>query len=148
MNWSIADFVVMGAVLAALVAGLVWLFVGRDRYRRGGIVVGAATPLLLLVVNGAVGIIGEPDDPANAMFLVVIGFALAGAVAVRFRSAGLGRVALLCAALMVAVLLLAQFGRGDAVPGIAYVLALPWLASALLLRRARSSEETATRESA
>ncbi|MEY4375890.1 MAG: hypothetical protein RJB26_440 [Pseudomonadota bacterium] len=61
----------------------------------------------------------------SAADFVVIGFALVGAVAVRFRSGGLGRVAFSCAALMVAVLLLAQFGRGDAVPGIASVLELP-----------------------
>ena len=140
MDWSIGDFVVMGLVLAALFAGMLWWFAGRDRHRRAGIVVGAATPLLLFVVNGAVGIIGEPQDRANRMFLVVVGFALAGACLVRFRTGGLMRVALLSALLTVAVLVLGMLRQGAPVPAIAFVLALPWLVSALLLRVAKGRE--------
>ena len=136
MDWSLGDFVFMGVVLAALSALVAWWFAGRDRYRRGGIVVGAAAPMLLVWINGAVGIIGEPQDPANRMFLVVIGFAVAGACLVRFRTGGLMRVALLSACLTVAVLLLGVLRHGAPVPMAAFVLALPWLVSALLFRRA------------
>lgn len=140
VDWTAGDFAVAALLLATGCAGLEWLFAGQDRHRRAGIVVGAATPLLLVFVNGAVGIVGETGNPANGMFLVIIGFALAGALLVRFRTGGLMAVALICAGLTVAVLLLAQFGRGAAVPAVAYVLTAPWLVSALLLHRAQSRE--------
>ena len=53
--------------------------------------VALATAFILLWVNGAVGIIGDEDNPANFMFMVVILMAIAGAIAARFEAAGMAR---------------------------------------------------------
>ena len=56
-----------------------------------GIAVGVArfAALLVLWINLAVGIIGEPDDLANLMYLGVFAVGAVGALATRFRPRGM-----------------------------------------------------------
>jgi hypothetical protein len=57
---------------------------------------------LLVWTNLAVGIIGEPDELANLMYVGVLAVGILGAITARFRPAGMAR-ALLATALVQAL---------------------------------------------
>ena len=65
--------------------------VARRRYGAGAALAMAAATLLV-AVNGAVGFLGSEQNPANLLFAGVLAVAALGAVAVRFRAAGLAQV--------------------------------------------------------
>jgi hypothetical protein len=90
--WTASDFIFAGAVFA-IVGGTFELAVRKsgNKWYRGGVAVALATAFLLVWINGAVGIIGDEDNPANFMFMVVILMAIAGAIAARFEAAGMAR---------------------------------------------------------
>jgi hypothetical protein len=92
MAWDSADFILV-AILLAAACGAWELAMRRTNnwtYAAGAIVaVGAA--LLLFVVNGAVGFIGNEDDPVNLLFFGIVTLALGGAIIVRFRPEGMAR---------------------------------------------------------
>ena len=90
--WTVADFIFAGAVFA-IVGGTFELAVRKsgNKWYRGGVAAALATAFLLVWINGAVGIIGDEDNPANFMFMVVILMAIAGAIAARFEAAGMAR---------------------------------------------------------
>lgn len=95
VNWSLSDFLVMGALLG--MAGLVLELAtrrSRNLSYRFASAFAVATSFLLVWVNGAVGFLGDEGNPANLMFLGVIMVAIAGAVIVRARSAGMAQVLL------------------------------------------------------
>jgi hypothetical protein len=77
------------------------------------------TGFLLGAVNGAVGIIGSENQPANLLYLGVIAIGLLGAVLARFRPRGMSR-ALLGAAIaqvlvpVIALMLWPQISWGGA----------------------------------
>jgi hypothetical protein len=52
----------------------------------------AGASILLVVANGAVGIIGSEDNPANLMYVAVIAVGVVGASVVRFGAGGMARV--------------------------------------------------------
>jgi hypothetical protein len=92
MAWDSADFILF-AIMIAAACGAWELAMRKSKnlaYAAGAVVaVGAA--LLLFLVNGAVGFIGNEDDPVNFLFFGVITLALGGAIIVRFRPGGLSR---------------------------------------------------------
>jgi hypothetical protein len=90
--WTLSDFIFAGAMFA-IVGGLFELAVrasGSWAYR-GGAAAALATSFLLVWINGAVGIIGNEDNPVNLMFFGVIAAALVGAIVARFRAGGMAR---------------------------------------------------------
>jgi hypothetical protein len=103
-QWSPFDFV-LAAVLLYGTAGLIDLAIrkgGSTAYRFGaGLAVLAA--FLLIWINGAVGIIGNEDNPANLVFFGIIGIALAGSALARFEAKGMARAMLAACALTAAV---------------------------------------------
>ena len=117
VNWSLLDFVVAGALL--LGTGLLYeLAVRKARtvaYRAAaGVGVGAA--FLLTWVNLAVGIIGEPDERANVLYLGVPAVGVIGAVIARLEPRGMGR-ALFATALAQALLAAIALILGWGAPG-------------------------------
>jgi len=90
--WSLGDYIFAGTAFA-IVGATFELVVrsSRNKWHRAGSAMALLTSLLLLWVNGAVGIIGNEDNPANLMFVVVILMALAGSIAAKFESAGMAR---------------------------------------------------------
>ncbi len=90
VNWNLADFVLMGALL--LGAGLAYELVARssDRaaYRTAAGLAVVAT-FLLVWVNGAVGIIG--DSPINLMYFGVSVVLIIGATVSRLKPEGMAR---------------------------------------------------------
>ena len=117
--------------------------VARRRYAAGAAVALAAA-LLLVAVNGAVGFLGSEKNPANLLFAGVLAVAALGAVAVRFRAAGLGQVMTTTALLqgLVGAIALAAGLGAPGWKGVYEVVlgtglfAGPWLLSAWLFRGA------------
>lgn len=135
-GWSLGDSLLLGVLVALAVAAVWWWLAGADRFRRAGLIGFVVAGLVPLWVNGAVGIMGDEDNPANLMFVMVSVFGAIGAALVKFRAAGLARTAQLAAALHVAVVALLWLRGGEGLPAAALLLALPWLLSAALLKRA------------
>jgi hypothetical protein len=102
--------------------------------------------LLLVWINGAVGIIGNEDNPANLMFIGIVAVALAGSVLARFEARGMALAMLVAFALTAAIAVAALalgWGAGDppGAVGLAMLIggfALMWgLSSALFAKAAR-----------
>jgi hypothetical protein len=138
--WTPADFAAAGALIGAV--GIAFEFALRrsaSRACRAAAGLALATGFVLVWLTLAVGLLGSEDDPANLMQGGVLAVAIAGALIVRFRPAGLARAmaaAALAQALAAAVALAAGFGA-DALLVVAF--AVPWLASAWLFRRAATA---------
>jgi hypothetical protein len=145
VNWTPADFIFAGSMFA-LVGGTFELVVRRSGsgWYRGGVAVALGTALLLVWINGAVGIVGDEQNPANLMFLGVIAIALAGSIVCRFRPAGMALAMVLAAAAQALVAVIAFVFRLGAdqppfFPGVIILIAafsIAWLSSAWLFRNA------------
>lgn len=90
VNWTMFDFVLMGVLLfgAALTYELVAALVRSVAYR---VAVGlaVATSVLLVWINGTVGIIG--DGPVNLLYAAVLMVGFVGALIARFQPRGMAR---------------------------------------------------------
>jgi hypothetical protein len=90
VQWSAFDFV-FASVLLFGSAGTIDLAIrkgGSTAYRFGaGLAV--LVSFLLIWINGAVGVIGDEDNPANLMFIAIIMIAAGGAVAAKFEARGM-----------------------------------------------------------
>ena len=154
VQWTTSDFVFAGVILigAGVVAELAVRASSDWSYRIGaGLAVLAS--VLLVWFNGAVGIIGSEDNPANLLYLAVIAAVFIGAVATRFRAEGLARVMICAAVLQVligAVAVMRGWGEGAEnwprpVIVLSIMFALTWLASASLFHRAERALQSADR---
>jgi hypothetical protein len=145
VNWTAFDFAFAAGMLGAVGLGLE-LAVRRTSslpYRAGaGLALAAA--FLLVWVSGAVGIIGSEQEDANLLYAGVLAVALVGALAARFRPAGMawGMAAAALAQILVPVIAAAAWPGVRAlvwspeVPGLTVVFAAIWLGSAWLFRKA------------
>jgi hypothetical protein len=113
--WTLSDYVI-AALMLGVAGGAIELGVrmSRDPFYRAGAGVAVLAAFLLVWVNGAVGFLGDEDNPANLMFAGVIAVALVGATVARFRAPGVARAMLAAAGaqLLVGILALA-FGLGS-----------------------------------
>lgn len=139
MAWDPADFILVATLLAAACAAWeIAMLKTRNWAYAGGAVVAAGAAFLLFLVNGAVGFIGNEDDPVNLLFFGVVTLALGGAIVVRFRAEGLARTMAVTAGAQVAIGALASAMVPD-LRGFAFGTAMfvpLWLLSAWLFRRA------------
>ncbi|HEX8256240.1 MAG TPA: hypothetical protein VF589_01295 [Allosphingosinicella sp.] len=145
VQWDAADFVLLGTMLAAAGGGyeLAARMSGNWAYRAGaGLALAAA--FTLVWINLAVGVIGSEDNPANLVYGGVLGVALVGALAARFRAEGMARaMAATALAQMVAAPIAIAAGLGPLPAGAALELAALngcfaaiWLGSGWLFRKA------------
>lgn len=115
--WTLFDFLIMGGLLGGL--GLVLELTVRassDVFYRAAVAVALAAAFLLVVINGAVGIIGSEDDPANLMFVGVLGVGFMGAIIARGRPRGMTRAmvgAAVAQSLVALIALVAGLGATD-----------------------------------
>lgn len=137
MAWDAADFAILAAMLAGVCGGFELAFRRTgDRAYQAAVGVGLATAFLLVWLNLAVGVIGNEDNPANLMHGGVLAVGVIGALAARFRPAGLAcaLVAMALAQALVGVIaLVAGWGQALLLTGVFVAL---WLTSAWLFRRA------------
>lgn len=152
VQWTTSDFLFAGLVLigAGLIAELAVRSSDLWSYRIGaGLAVLAS--VLLLWINGAVGIIGSEDHPANLLYLGVILAAFVGGVVSRFRADGLS-LSMFSAAVIQIIIGIVAVLRGWGVGSenwprpvivLSIIFALIWLASAILFRRAARAHRAA-----
>lgn len=149
VNWTMFDFL-FAAVLIGGVGGLFELAARASASwaYRGGAALALLTSFLLVWINGAVGIIGNEDNPANLVFGVIILMAIAGTIVAKAKADGMVR-AMAVAASAQAIVGLVVFARGVAAnepPGAFGLLVLiegfaaMWLGSAFLFRKAARGE--------
>ena len=144
--WDLFDFVVMGGLLFGV--GLAYELVARRSGKtvyRIAFGIGLVTAFLLAWVNGAVGIIGSENQPANLMYGAVFAVGVIGSLVARFRPRGMAHT-LFAAALVqlsvpvIALIIWPQISWGGA--GLAGVFVLNaffaalFVVSALLFRQA------------
>ena len=150
--WGPESFLVAWIMMAGV--GLAYRLVTRKAvggFYRGATALGLITAFLIIWINGAVGIIGSEDNPANLLFGIVLLFGVVGAVVARLEAPGMART-LFGVALgqflvpVVAVLV----WRPDFSPGVVKVFALNFVfvmlfASSGLLYRQASRGQLANR---
>lgn len=143
--WGPEDFIVMGAMLGLACGAyeLVSRLPGGRAYR-AGFALAILACFLLVWINLAVGIIGSEDNPANQMYLAVLGIVIVGAVAVRGRAKAMVAVTVLAAAAQAVIAVVALAGNLGSdglgwprdVIGCTGIFMLLWLGSAGLFRLA------------
>lgn len=110
VRWGAGDFAVAAALLLVVCVGME-LALRRSAAPLYLLASGLAlfAGLLQVWANLAVGVVGEPANPANLAFFALPAFALVGGLLVRLRPAGLSRVMLATAVLQaLAAMLLAS----------------------------------------
>lgn len=137
VDWDVFDFTFMGGMMVGvgIALELAARKSGSASYRIGmGLALAAG--FLTLWVNGAVGIIGNEDDPANIMFFLVLGVGFVGAMIARFEPRGMARAMTATAVAQVSAFAIALVaGWGFAGPITLFFLAF-WLGSAQQFRQA------------
>lgn len=145
VNWERSDFVIFGAML--LVAGLSLEVASRisvNRTYRVAAGVTIAGAFFLFWSNGAVGVIGNENNPANLLYVAVFGVIVLGALLSRLGARGMSIALFLAALAQILVPLvawLARIGPAEALarPGVWIITAMfvaIWIAAALLFRTA------------
>jgi hypothetical protein len=139
VRWGPIDFAAAAILIGGL--GLAIEFAVRKSaniaYRLGA-GLAALTAFALIWVNLAVGFIGDEGNPANLMFAGVLAVALTGAIAARFRPAGmaLAMVAAGIVQLLVAIIVfVADLGTMQEVL-LTLLFGAPWPLSAALFWKA------------
>jgi hypothetical protein len=90
--WTAGDFVFAGLMFGTV--GLIFeltVRVSQNWAYRAAVVFAVAAAFLNVWVNGAVGMIGDEDNPYNLLFLGVNVVAVAGVILARFREHGMAR---------------------------------------------------------
>lgn len=147
VNWSFLDFVFMGALIFG--TGLAYELVARkggNAEYRLALALGLLAMFLLVWVNAAVGIIGSEDNPANALYLMVVMVLGVGAVLARLQAKKMAH-ALFVTAIATALVPILAFimWRPDFAPGVLQVFVLNtffvamFAASGLLFSQASKS---------
>lgn len=156
VNWDAFDFIFATIIFASV--GLVMELTVRSSSSvtfRAAVLLAIAASFLIIWVNGAVGIIGDEDNPANLMFGAVLATALFGSIAALFRPAGMA-LAMFAAAFVElavgAIALGAGWASGPAAPYdvivATMVLTAMWLLSGILFRMSSAERETGTERDA
>lgn len=142
VQWTAFDFVAAAVMLAiplaifelAMRAKVSWAY-------RGGVAAALGGGFLTVWANGAVGILGNEDNPVNLIFPGLLAIGLIGAFLVNFRSRGMAAVMFALAILQLAIGVGAFIGGyQDAVFSGLFLAA--WLISAALFRKAAGERAT------
>lgn len=128
----------LGVLALIVIGGLIAFYETRRQggVYRAGLGVALATAFILSWMNPAVGIIGNESNPANLMYLGVLGVGLIGAIIARFQPEGMARALLATALSQICV------GAITLASGLAFTLVLDacfaalWLIAAWLFRKA------------
>ena len=144
-NWSIGDFVFAAVMIGG--SGLLYEWAAKlaaGWAYRAGVAVALLTGFLLVWINMAVGVVGEPDDPHTAAYFCEVLVAGACVFTAMLRPQGMARAMAATAGFQLLVTGLAAADGWDAgePPGTAGLLglnlgfALLWLATAALFGKA------------
>ena len=141
VDWDLVDFAVAGILLfgAGITYELIAGMMTNIMYRAAaGLAV--VTALILIWINLAVGIIGTEANPANLMYAGVLVVGIIGSLIARFRPTGMAIVFIVTAFAQLLVGMIAIIaGLGHSLI-IDISFAVLWVGSALLFRRASTSD--------
>lgn len=87
VNWDLTDFVIMGIILFGL--GITYEIISvksKKVHYRIALGIGLLGAFLLFWVNGAVGIIGSENQPANLLYGAVFIVGILGSLMARFKA--------------------------------------------------------------
>ncbi len=137
VNWTAGDF--LFAALMFVSVGLAIELTVRANPAwtyRAGVGIALAASFLTIWINLAVGIVGDEDNPVNALFFLVPFVAVAAALLGGFRPRGMVRAAVLAVAAQVGVMLYIWLtGQGFPI-GVTLFFGALWCVAAGLLRQA------------
>lgn len=154
VDWSPADFIIMGVMLFS--AGLTYVLISKMRDNlayRLGVAVAVVTGFILVWGNLAVGLIGSEDNPMNLMYFGVLLIGIIGAILSLFRPRGMMYSLYAAAAAQFLVPFIAMLIKGlqmdpvDMSPGVLGIIilntvfAVLFLVSATLFRKASEAEK-------
>ncbi|WP_337847521.1 hypothetical protein [Sphingomonas sp.] len=137
VNWTVGDFIfaflMLGSVGLAVEltvrANPAWSY-------RAGVGIMLAVSFLTVWINLAVGIVGNEDNPVNALFFLVPLVAVAGSLLGGFRARFMRVAAVLAAAAQIGVMLYI-WATGQGFPiGVTLLFGTLWLVAAALFRQA------------
>lgn len=136
VNWTPRDFIFASVMIGgtALLYDIAVLTRTTFAYR-GGVALALAASFLLIWINGAVGIIGNEDNPANLMFGGPLAIAFLGALLSRFRPRGMACTMTTAAIAQIAVGV-AALAMGILIPFVTLFFTALWWTSSMLFRRA------------
>ena len=148
--WTLSDYVFAGILLFGV--GVAYEFITRrattTQYRIA-VGLGVVTTLLLIWINGAVGIIGNEDNPANLLYGAVLIVGFLGTIISQLRPRGMSYTLFTAASVQLLVPVAAfLIWRPDFGPGVLQVFAINavfavlWLGSGLLFRQAAQQVAT------
>lgn len=153
VNWTGSDFVFAAVLLFGSLGAyeLVTRTTEQTAYR-AAVGVALVAAVLLIWVNGAVGIIGSENNDANLMYGGVLAVAVIGAAIARFQSRGMARTLYATAsaqALVAAIALIGGLGtEGHNWPrdvvGMTVIFVALWMVSARLFQTAAGEESRAS----
>ena len=136
VNWTSGDFIFVALLIGAVgLAAELTVRASPSLFYRGGVALALAAGCVIVVATGAVGMVGNEGDPYNLLFFGVIGLALLGAVAARFRAAGLS-FAMAAAGLAQAAIAVVGISIDPRGGAISAAFAALWLLSAAAFRKA------------
>lgn len=153
VDWSLFDFVFAGTAIFS--TGLVYVLVARrgpGTIYRWALALALVSALLLVWVNGAVGLIGSETDDFNALYGVELVVGLAGAALAWLEPRGMAWAMVMMASthglVGAAALLAGKHGGSLAeaieVAGVTGLFMVPFLGSAWLFRRADRGQRSAS----
>jgi hypothetical protein len=139
VNWTREDFLVMTVMLlVACMAIEIGARVSNSLPYRAGVIVAVGTGFVTFWVNGAVGMIQDEGNPANLVFLAVLGIAVAGALAARLAAPGMAMTMLAAGGAQAMIALYVAVAGLDTgyTAMLIGLFTLPWLLSAGLFHLA------------
>lgn len=143
VHWTAFDFIFAGVLIGGV--GAVFelaVRITRNSAYRAAVAAALAAAVLIIWANGAVGMIGDEDNPFNLLFGGAIAVALVGALIARFRPSGMAR-AMLAAAIAHVAVGLAGLPTDPLGGVVSAAFAGPWLLSAWLFRNAAREQAPA-----
>lgn len=152
VNWTVSDFVFAGVLLFGSLGTyeIAARKTGNTTYR-AGVGVALAAGVLLVWVNGAVGVIGSEDNPANLIYGGVLTVGIVSVLIARFQPHGMARALFVTALAQVfapAIALIAGLGATEPIWSWEVLLLTGfftalWLTSAGLFWRATGDQPPA-----
>jgi hypothetical protein len=138
VNWTAFDFMFAAVMIGAVgIAFELTVRATRNNAYRGALAIALAAAFLLIWINGAVGIIGDEDNPLNLLYLGVIAIAFGGMAWARFRAEGASRAMMAAAVAAAAVGLVAVVAGRNEPPGVVGLIVLNGFFVLLFLGAAR-----------
>jgi hypothetical protein len=150
--WTSFDFVFAGVLLFG--TGLAYILIAsraKSTQYRFAVGISVVTALLLVWINGAVGIIGSEDNPANLLYGAVLLVGFIGTLIAQLKPRGMSNTLYAVAVVQLLVPVAAlMIWRPDFDPGVVQVFMLNavfaalWAGAAILFRHADAAASSET----